>query len=189
MPASTAASRASVTERPLLLMLRETSTARGRARSRVFAAAATPAPTPPARTTASTQPVPRMMIPPCPWGDNTGSGREFMRRRRDSSNDAEVLELPRIVGVEIFREQVPAVAQRRPVAIGADNLAEIGPHDFHAALEIHVVGLDDTGASVFDGPHHTGEHGRCDLQARCIVVGDEPPRLLDRQLRAVPVGA
>ena len=38
-----------------------------------------------------------------------------------------LLELPWIVAVEIFREQAAAIAQRRPVAVGADDLAEIGP--------------------------------------------------------------
>ena len=53
---------------------------------------------------------------------------------------------------------------------------------------VHLVGLDDAGIGVLDRPDHAGEHGRGHLQAGGALVGRELARLLDRELRAVPVG-
>ena len=78
--------------------------------------------------------------------------------------------------------------ERRPVGVVADHRAEIGHLHLEAAAEIHLVGLDDAGLRVLQRPDHAGEHRRGHLQAGGVLVGRELARLLDRELRAVPVG-
>ena len=56
---------------------------------------------------------------------------------------ADVLELPGVVAVEVLRKQPLAVVQRGPVALDADDIAEIGPADLENPGEIHLVRLDD----------------------------------------------
>src|SRR5450432_3169484 len=91
-----------------------------------------------------------------PARQNRAAGRprrDFMRQRVGSacapglpSSDAEVLELPGIVGIDVLREEDAAILQRRPIAIGTDDAPEIRQADLEHALEIHLVGLDDAGA-------------------------------------------
>jgi hypothetical protein len=71
------------------------------------------------------------------------------------------------------------VARHRP---------EVGPLHLQAAAVVHLVGLDDAGGRVLQRPHHPGEHGRGDLQPGGVLVGGEVAGLVDRELRAVPVG-
>ena len=78
--------------------------------------------------------------------------------------------------------------ERRPVGVEAVDRAEIGPLHLEAAAEIHLVGLDDAGLRVLQRPDHAGEHRRGHLQAGRVLVGRELARLLDRELRAVPIG-
>src|SRR5271169_2699062 len=108
---------------------------------------------------------------------------------RGSSDDANVLELPRILAVEIFGKQMLATVKRRPVATDPDHLAEIGSRDVEDALEIHFFGLDDAPARMLKGPDDTGEHGGGDLQRGGVIVWRRPSCLSDRQARAVPVDA
>src|SRR5688572_21591018 len=64
------------------------------------------------------------------------------RHPRSKSDDAEVLELPRVLAIEVLREQPAAILQRRPVAVSADHRPEIGHADLEVAVEIHLVSLD-----------------------------------------------
>src|SRR6266568_9337817 len=81
------------------------------------------------------------------------------------SGHAEILELPGIGGVDILGKKDAAILQRRPIAVGTDDGAEIGQADFEDALEIHFVGLDDAGIRVLDRPDDSGEDGDGHLQA------------------------
>ena len=74
--------------------------------------------------------------PDCQSGGCPGDGVGV----RSTLGDAEVLELPGIVGVDIFREQVSPVLQGRPVGIGAGHLAQIGRADIQNTLEIQFSG-------------------------------------------------
>ena len=78
--------------------------------------------------------------------------------------------------------------ERRPVGVVAGYRAEIGPLDLEAAAEVHLVGLDQAAVRVLQHPDDAGEHRRGDLQAGRVLVGRELAGLLDRELRAVPVG-
>src|SRR5579872_7526592 len=104
-----------------------------------------------------------------------------------SSDHPDVLELPGIVAVEVFREQALAVEQWGPVAANADNLAEIGPCDFKDAFEVHFVGFDNALARMLDRPNNAGQHRRCYLERGRVVVRRHPTRFVDRELRAVPI--
>ena len=79
---------------------------------------------------------------------------------RRASDDADVLELPGVVAVEVFGEEALAVVQRRPVAPDADQVAEIGGGDLQDAGEIHLIRLDDATARasyrvvVTEGPQY-----------------------------------
>src|SRR5690349_176941 len=86
------------------------------------------------------------------------------------SDDADVLELPWIVAVEVLGKQKFAVLQRRPVAIDADDLPEIGPGDLQDAGEIQLLRLDGAPARVFDCPDRATKHGGGDLQRGGVVV-------------------
>ena len=44
----------------------------------------------------------------------------------ERADDSDILELPRVIAVEIFREEPFAAVERGPVAIDADEVAEIG---------------------------------------------------------------
>ena len=78
--------------------------------------------------------------------------------------------------------------ERRPVGVDADDRAEIGRLHLEAAAEVHLVGLDDAGVRVLERPDHAGQNRRGHLHAGRVLIGRERPRLLDRELRAVPVG-
>src|SRR6266853_1079570 len=104
---------------------------------------------------------------------------ERLQNRRISSrlsHHADILELPGIVAVEVFRKQALAVVQRRPVAIDADDLAKIGMADLQDALKIDLVRLDDAALRMLDRPDHAGQHGRGDLQRGRVVVRRHAPR-------------
>src|SRR4051794_11113182 len=64
------------------------------------------------------------------------------------SHDAEVLELPRVFSVEIFRKQATAALERRPVAIDAEHFAKIRRADLQHPAVIELLRLDDAGARV-----------------------------------------
>ena len=80
------------------------------------------------------------------------------------------------------------VRQRRPVGVAADHRAEIRRLDFEATAEVHFVGLDNAGPRVLERPDHAGEHGRSHLHAGRVLIRGDLARLLDRKLRAVPIG-
>src|SRR6266513_2664593 len=104
-----------------------------------------------------------------------------------SSDDANILELPWILAVEIFGEQPLSIVERCPVIMYPDQLAEIGPRDIEDAREIHFLGFDDALARMLERPDDAAEHRRCDLQRGGVVVRYDPPRLGDRQTRAEPI--
>src|SRR5262245_49319489 len=108
---------------------------------------------------------------------------------RGSSDDANVLELPRVLSVEIFGKQMLATVKGRPIATDPDHLAEIGSRDIENPLEIHFLRLDDAPTRMLKGPDGTGEHRGGDLQRGGVVVWRRPSRLSDRQAGAVPVDA
>src|SRR5262249_31141447 len=54
-----------------------------------------------------------------------------------------VLELPRIAGVEVLGEQHTAAHERGPVGVLSDHWSEVRALDLEAAMEIHLVGLND----------------------------------------------
>src|SRR5262245_34365037 len=81
-----------------------------------------------------------------------------------------ILELPRITLVDVLFEKTATIRQRRPIAVGADDGAEIRPADLEIAPEIDFVGLDDTGVRILDRPNESRQHGDADLQARRGVV-------------------
>src|SRR5689334_21517705 len=56
------------------------------------------------------------------------------------SANQDVPELPRILGVDVFREQARAAVKRRPVGVVAFNRAEIWQLHFEAALVVDLVG-------------------------------------------------
>src|SRR5262249_39907018 len=109
-------------------------------------------------------------------------------RRARPSLHQHVGELPGIAGVGALRKQLAAVDERRPIGVASDYRSEIGPLQLEAAAEIHLVGLDDAAVRGLEHPDDTGGHRRGDLQAGRVLVGRELPRLLDRELRAVPIG-
>src|ERR1700732_4149703 len=105
---------------------------------------AMPSPKPePAPVTIATLPFSRM--PPPQSGAEAPSGY------------AEILELPGIIRVEIFGEEDSAIEERRPVAIGADDGAEIGHADLEHAREIHLVRLDDPRVRILERPDQPSE--------------------------------
>ena len=53
---------------------------------------------------------------------------------------------------------------------------------------IQFVGLYDAASRVLDRPYDPGQHSRCDLQRGGVLVRRRPTGLLDRELRAIPVG-
>src|SRR5262245_4113908 len=109
-------------------------------------------------------------------------------RRARLSLHQHVGELPGIAGVDALRKELAAVDERRPVGVATDHRAEIGPLQLEAAPEIHFIGFDNAAVRVLEHPDDAGEHRRGDLEAGRVLVGRELPRLLDRELRAVPVG-
>src|SRR3990172_2947052 len=58
-------------------------------------------------------------------------------------NHPEILELPGIGDIDVFRKQIAAVLERRPVAVVADDLAEIRLGESEHALKIQIVGIAD----------------------------------------------
>ncbi len=61
------------------------------------------------------------------------------------STDEDVLELPGILGVDVFREEARTAIERGPVGVVTFDRAEIGQLHFEAALVVDLVGLDDAG--------------------------------------------
>lgn len=81
------------------------------------------------------------------------------RSAGDLSDHAEVLELPRVLAVEVLGEQRRPAFERGPVAVLADDRAEIGHADFEVALEVEFVGFDDAALRVLERqmmPESTG---------------------------------
>src|SRR5665213_135247 len=103
-------------------------------------------------------------------------------------DDPDVLELPRIALVDVLGKEAFAIGERGPVGVGADHVAPVGLADLDVAPEIDLVRLDQAAIGILHGPYHAREARRGDLQAGGIVEGRQGPRLLDGQLRAVPVG-
>src|SRR5690349_7991129 len=77
--------------------------------------------------------------------------------RSIESRDAEILELPGIVRVDVGREEMLPAEQRRPLAVDADDVAEIGLADAEDPRVVHLVRLDDAAVRVLDRPDHPGE--------------------------------
>src|SRR5436305_845230 len=99
-----------------------------------------------------------------------------------------VPELPRVGRVELFREEAGTAGQRRPVSVEPFHRAEIGPLDFQEAMEVHLVGFNNALVRVLQRPDHAAEDSGSHLQPSGILVWREFARLLDRELRAIPVG-
>src|SRR5216684_8587448 len=99
-----------------------------------------------------------------------------------------ILELPGIGTIDVLRKQSSTTVERRPVGVAPDHRAEIRPLDVEAAAEVHLVGLDDAGFAILQHPNNSSEHSRRHLQSGRILIGREASCLLDRELRAVPVG-
>ena len=92
------------------------------------------------------------------------------------------------VSSRVSGNSTPRPNERRPIRVLADHRPQIGPLDRKATAEVHLVGFDDAGVGIFQHPHDAGENRGGHLQAGGVLVGGEPPRLLDRKLRAVPIG-
>ena len=107
---------------------------------------------------------------------------------RPSHSPADVLELPGIGGVQILGEQFAALVQRRPVGVLSDDRAQVGHADLERPPKSMSSGSTTPRSRIFHRPDHAGERRDGDLQAGGAVVGRELARLVDRQLRAVPVG-
>src|SRR6056297_3471746 len=99
-----------------------------------------------------------------------------------------VAELPGIVVIDILRIEPGMAVEWRPVRVGAYHRTEIRALDLEAAPVIHFVRLEDSGLRVFQRPDHAGYHGGSHLQPGGVLVGRDSARLLDRELRAVPIG-
>src|SRR5262252_856380 len=140
-------------------------------------------------TTPTYEARPRLARRPTPFKCNPPAAESAPAERRDGSSHAEVLELPGIALVDVLGEQPAAVLKRRPVAVLADHWPEIRHADLEVARKVHLVGLDDAAVGVLERPDDARQHGRADLDRGRVVVGREPARLLDVELRAVPVGA
>src|SRR5258708_12106222 len=69
-----------------------------------------------------------------------------------------VAELPGVCRIDVFRKQPGPARQRRPVGVGSDHRAEVGPLDFAAAAEIHFVGLHNSALGIFHPPHLSLPH-------------------------------
>src|SRR5882757_3047366 len=132
---------------------------------------------------------PQPSPPPGAERESVTADERLQNRRISSrlSHHADILELPGIAAVEVFRKQALAVLERRPVAVHADHLAKIGMADFQDALKVDLVRLDDAALRMLDRPDHAGQHGRGDLQRGRVVVRRHAPRFFDRQARAVPI--
>src|SRR3954452_23087130 len=99
-----------------------------------------------------------------------------------------VFKLPRIIAINVFRQQLPTSLNGSPVSVLSDHWTEIRPLDLETASEVHLIDLDDTQVRVLQHPEDAGEDRGSDLQAGRILIRREPTSLLDRELRAVPVG-
>src|SRR5262245_34554782 len=69
-----------------------------------------------------------------------------------ASHDAEVLELPRVGVVDVFLEEPPAVLERRPVRVLADDLAQVGIGDIEHSAVVEVIGLYHAAAGILQHP-------------------------------------
>src|SRR5947209_7121137 len=74
-------------------------------------------------------------------GHSRPSSMGYARPRRFGSTHQHVLELPRIIAVQIFRKQPRPADERRPVGVLAEHVAEIRHLDVQAAAKIHLVGF------------------------------------------------
>src|SRR5215469_6307784 len=108
---------------------------------------------------------------------------------RGGSKDANVLELPRILAIEVLREKSLSTGEGCPVAVHPDHVAEIRAGDIEDPLEVHFLGLYDARARMFERPDDAGEHRCGDLERCGVVMWRHPSRLRDRQAGAEPVDA
>ena len=97
-----------------------------------------------------------------------------------SSSHPEVLELPGIGLVDILGEEFAAALQWGPVALLADDRAEIAHADLGVALEAPPAGLNDALVGILQRPDDAREHRRHDLDRGLIVARREPVRLVLR---------
>jgi c-di-GMP-related signal transduction protein len=58
--------------------------------------------------------------------------------------DSEVLELPRVLLVDLLLEEEVAAVERRPVGVLAVHVAEVVGADLHDAGVLDLLGLDNT---------------------------------------------
>lgn len=71
----------------------------------------------------------------------------------------DVLELPRILKVEVIVQQlIPAILQRVPVSVVASNGTNILILDLQASLVVHLIRLHQTGLGVLKGPSHASNY-------------------------------
>src|SRR5262249_41802164 len=126
----------------------------------------------------------------------TAPSRRWLRACRDRgesvasrcSSDQDVLELPWVFAIDVLRKQTWTIRERRPIGILTDDRTEIRHLHLEAAAVVHFIGLDDAGLRVLQRPHHAGKHGRGHLQAGGVLEWGERSRLVDRKLRAKPIG-
>src|SRR6516164_8749530 len=107
---------------------------------------------------------------PTPSAYSSSAISQAWRRLRVLSLDTNILKLPRIVAIEIFRKQTLPVFERSPIAIDSDNVAEIGPSNGEDTLVIHLIRFDDPRARMLDRPNDPAQHCRGDLERSGIVV-------------------
>lgn len=97
--------------------------------------------------------------------------------------------MPRAALVHVLGEQVAAIAQRSPVAVCIDHIAQLGTGDLQHPRMVELVRLHDADVRVLYGPHHAAQHGRGDLQRGRVVVRRQLPGPFDRQAGTEPAGA
>src|SRR5688572_21823767 len=118
----------------------------------------------------------------------TASAATTPRSMRITLSHSEILELPGI-GVHVAAEELGAALDRSPVAVDADEIAEVGPGDVEHDLVVELLGLEGAFAGIADRPDDPREHPRHHLEARRRVVRRDLSRLTDGEPRAVPIHA
>src|ERR1700720_891620 len=108
-----------------------------------------------------------------------------MRLSKRLSSHDHILELPGILPVDVLGKQDRAALKRSPIRIVPRHRAEIRQLHVKAPAKVEIVGLDNASLWIFQGPNHSGENRRGPLKPGGVLIGREPPRLLDRKLRAV----
>eukprot|EP00037_Helgoeca_nana_P019657 m.192717 g.192717 ORF g.192717 m.192717 type:complete len:427 (+) comp24957_c0_seq1:1436-2716(+) len=104
-------------------------------------------------------------------------------------DDAKVLELPFVCLVQILCEERLAFHQWIPVCVLPNHRDTVWIRNLEHTLPVHLVRLDNPAARVLHRPNHPGERGGRHLERCRRVVLNQSARVLDLELRSVPVGA